>query len=93
MEIKYKTWEKETNLASNYNFPFLKVRFKYKITSNDDTKENIREMGYKLKEESLTHESFPKTDEIFTIPNFQENLFAFLKIIFTQIYVIYFYHK
>lgn len=73
-ELKYTSWEDNTNFISNFYEPVLGVNFKTEFILNDDTKNDIENLKTQMNEEAKTHDTETEISEIFTVTRLKEKV-------------------
>ena len=73
-EYKYNSWQDETNFILNKKYMILDVQFKYEIKFDSGASEEIEKMKSQSLKEAKSHDTDTELKEIFTVPNFQENV-------------------
>ena len=73
-EYKYNSWQDETNFILNKKYIILYVQFKYVIKFDSGASEEIEKMKSQSLKEAESHDTETDLKEIFTVPNFKENV-------------------
>ena len=74
VELKYNSWQDNTNFISNYTEPVLGVNFKTEFDLCDDTKNDIENLKTQMNEKTKTHDTETEITEIFTVTGLKEKV-------------------